>query len=41
MAVEMTEHNYHLGRRYYSYGVLERRLGTLLAGGFGEECTED
>jgi glycosyltransferase involved in cell wall biosynthesis len=34
---EMTEHNYELARRHYSYTVLERRLQTLLAECFGEE----
>lgn len=31
------EHNYELGRRYYSYGMLERHLGLLLADCFGED----
>jgi glycosyltransferase involved in cell wall biosynthesis len=30
LAAEMTEHNYELGRRYYSYRVLERRLAALI-----------
>jgi glycosyltransferase involved in cell wall biosynthesis len=30
LAAEMTERNYELGRRYYSYRVLEDRLGVLL-----------
>jgi glycosyltransferase involved in cell wall biosynthesis len=30
LAAEMTEHNYELGRRYYSYRVLERSLLVLL-----------
>jgi glycosyltransferase involved in cell wall biosynthesis len=34
---EMTAKNYELGRRYYSYAVLERRLQTLLAECFGED----
>jgi glycosyltransferase involved in cell wall biosynthesis len=34
---EMTEHNYQLARRHYSYTMLERRLQTLLAECFGEE----
>ncbi len=36
LAHEMVETNYKLGRRYYSYAVLERRLLTLLADCFGE-----
>ena len=35
-AREMVEMNYRLGRRYYSYTVLERRLQTLIAEYFGE-----
>lgn len=34
---EMTEHNYLLARRFYSYTMLERSLRTLLAERFGEE----
>jgi glycosyltransferase involved in cell wall biosynthesis len=30
--VEMADHNYELGRRYYSYRTLERRLSSLLDG---------
>jgi glycosyltransferase involved in cell wall biosynthesis len=30
-AAEMTQHNYELGRRYYSYRVLERSLVVLLS----------
>jgi glycosyltransferase involved in cell wall biosynthesis len=33
---EMSEHNYNLARRYYSYSMLERRLQTLLMECFGE-----
>jgi len=33
----MAEHNYRLARRYFSFAVLERRLGLLLADCFGEE----
>ncbi len=33
---ETCEHNYELARRYYSYTMLERRLGLLLADCFGE-----
>lgn len=29
-ATEMTEHNYELGRRYYSYRILEARLRVLI-----------
>ncbi len=35
-AAEYAETNYALARRYYSYSVLERRLGLLLADCFGE-----
>jgi hypothetical protein len=35
---EMVEHNYPLGVRYFSYCVLERRLKTLIADLFGEDC---
>ncbi|OGO34045.1 MAG: glycosyl transferase family 1 [Chloroflexi bacterium RBG_16_57_11] len=38
LAKEMAEHNYRLGRRYYSYSVLGRRLQTLLADCFGEDA---
>lgn len=34
---EMTEHNYELARRHYSFAMLERRLQTLLSECFGEE----
>lgn len=30
MAAEMAEHNYNLGRRFYSFHTLERNLATLL-----------
>ena len=33
---EQCEHNYELARRYYSYTMLERRLGLLLSDCFGE-----
>jgi len=32
---EITDHNYELGRRYFSYDVLERRLGHLVSNIFG------
>jgi hypothetical protein len=35
-ACAQCEHNYELARRYYSYTMLERRLGHLLADCFGE-----
>ena len=35
-AAEKCEHNYKLARRYYSYTMLERHLGLLLADCFGE-----
>jgi glycosyltransferase involved in cell wall biosynthesis len=37
LASKITDHNYRLANRYYSYSVLERRLRTLLAECFGEE----
>jgi len=37
LAREMTEHNYALARRHYSYAMLERRMETLLMDCFGEE----
>jgi glycosyltransferase involved in cell wall biosynthesis len=36
LAAEMTEHNYELGRRYYSYRTLEKRLVALIS-----ECLGD
>ena len=36
VAIEQCEHNFTLGRRYYSYSVLERRLKLLLSECFGE-----
>jgi glycosyltransferase involved in cell wall biosynthesis len=35
LAAEMTEHNYELGRRYYSYRVLENHLVVLMNRIFG------
>lgn len=40
LAQEMAEHNYRLGRCYYSFTMLERRLQTLIADCFGEACDE-
>jgi glycosyltransferase involved in cell wall biosynthesis len=37
MAEEMAETNYRLGRRYFSYRVLKRRLATLIGDCFGEQ----
>jgi len=37
LAEAMVENNYQLARRYYSYGVLERSLTTLLVDLFGVE----
>lgn len=37
VALEQCEHNYELARRYFSYTMLERRLGLLLADCFGEQ----
>jgi glycosyltransferase involved in cell wall biosynthesis len=36
MVNDMVDHNYELGRRYYSFSVLERRLATLLNECLGE-----
>jgi len=36
-AAAYAEHNYELARRYYSFAMLERRLGLLLADCFGED----
>ena len=33
---EMVVHNYELGKRYYSYSVLEQKLKNLLLDCFGE-----
>jgi hypothetical protein len=35
-ALQQCEHNYELARRYYSFSMLERRLGLLLSDCFGE-----
>lgn len=40
LAHAMTETNYKLARRYYSYEVLERRLQTLISNVFGENHNE-
>ncbi|RJP20066.1 MAG: glycosyltransferase [Candidatus Abyssobacteria bacterium SURF_5] len=32
---ELVEHNYNLGKRYYSYRLLKKKLGTLLSESFG------
>ncbi len=37
LAADMAEHNYQVAGCHYSYGVLRRRLATLLADCFGEE----
>ncbi len=37
LRTEITEHNYRLAKRYYSYKMLERCLRILLAACFGEE----
>jgi hypothetical protein len=34
---EIVEHNYRLGIRHYSYGMLRRRIEALLAVCMGEE----
>lgn len=35
MVKEMVEHNYELGRRYYSYSILRQKLKVLLSNCFG------
>jgi glycosyltransferase involved in cell wall biosynthesis len=37
LAAEIGEHNYDLGRRYYSFRALERRLGLLVQDALGGE----
>lgn len=37
LAQEMAEHNYRLGKRFFSYTVLAHRLRILIANCFGEE----
>jgi len=36
LATEITAHNYEVGRRYYSYRTLQRRLGSLLSAYLGD-----
>ena len=36
LALSMVEHNYELGRRYYSYRTLEKRLTALMSECFGD-----
>jgi glycosyltransferase involved in cell wall biosynthesis len=36
LAQGMAEHNYQLGRRFYSYSMLRRQLSTVIAACFGE-----
>lgn len=36
LAAEMVEHNYELGRRYYSYHTLEKRLVALMSEALGD-----
>jgi glycosyltransferase involved in cell wall biosynthesis len=40
LANEMTERNYELAKRHYSYAMLERRLQMLLADCFGEKLED-
>lgn len=37
LTAQITETNYQLGQRHYSYAVLQRRLPTLIADCFGED----
>jgi len=37
-AKEQCDYNYELARRYFSFSVLERRLGLLLSDCFGESA---
>jgi glycosyltransferase involved in cell wall biosynthesis len=41
LAAEITEHNYELGRRFYSFRTLERRLALLLQDTLGTEPEDD
>jgi glycosyltransferase involved in cell wall biosynthesis len=41
LAAETTEHNYELGRRFYSFRTLERRLALLLQDTLGTEPEDD
>ena len=41
LAAEMTERNYELGRRFYSFRTLERRLALLLQDTLGTETEDD
>ncbi len=38
LAREMADHNYELGRRYYSYTILRQKLMTLMLHCFGVPC---
>lgn len=38
LAREMADHNYELGRRYYSYSTLRQKLMTLMLHCFGAPC---
>ncbi len=40
LSQEMTEHNYQLAQRHYSYTTLQRRLQILLTDCFGEPCQD-
>lgn len=40
LADEMTERNYQLGKRHYSFAMLERRLELLIADCFGERLID-
>lgn len=37
LAAEIAEHNYELGRRFYSFATLERRLNLLIQDTLGTE----
>jgi hypothetical protein len=40
LAAEMAEHNYQLGRRFYSFAVLEQQLLGLLQSITGEDLRD-
>ena len=37
MTEELVEHNYNLGKRYYSYRMLRKKLSILLSESFGAD----
>ena len=41
LAAEMVDHNYELGRRFYSFRTLERRLALLVQDTLGTDPEDD